>query len=121
MVDHRCLWPRGKVLGGSSVLNSMLYVRGNKMDYDRWEALGNPGWSYEDVLPYFKKSEDNNNFTYTSTEYHSSDGYLSVSDAPYATPFLDVFIEAGKELGYDEVDINGERQTGFTRAQGKSI
>lgn len=61
MIDQRCRWTRGKVLGGSSVLNTMLYVRGNKRDYDLWQALGNDGWSHDDVLPYFKKSEDQRN------------------------------------------------------------
>ena len=55
---HNCEWPRGKVMGGSSVLNSMLHVRGSKFDYDNWANQGNPGWSWNDVLPYFKKSED---------------------------------------------------------------
>ncbi|KAJ8931348.1 hypothetical protein NQ314_015757, partial [Rhamnusium bicolor] len=85
MNDKRCNWPRGKVLGGCSVLNAMLYIRGNKRDYDsvknyvyRWESLGNPGWSYEDVLPYFKKSENMRIPEFRDDEYHGKDGYLSV-------------------------------------------
>lgn len=80
MVDGRCNWPRGKVLGGCSVLNAMLYVRGNKRDYDRWANLGNPGWSYEEVLPYFKKSEDIRIPELKNNEYHGRGGFLSVEN-----------------------------------------
>jgi len=95
-----------------------MYVRGNKMDYDSWLQQGNPGWGYNDVLYYFKKSEDNQNPYLTKTSYHSTGGYLTVSEAPYKTPLTDAFIEAGEEMGYDIRDINGERQTGFMIPQG---
>jgi len=57
MINHQCAWPRGRALGGTSILNYMIHTRGNKFDYDKWASLGNVGWSYADVLPYFKKSE----------------------------------------------------------------
>lgn len=118
MKEQRCNWPRGKVLGGSSVLNYMMYVRGNQMDYDNWLKQGNPGWGYNDVLYYFKKSEDNRNPYLARTSYHSMGGYLTVSEAPYKTPLADAFVRAGQEMGYDIRDINGERQTGFMIPQG---
>ncbi|XP_047999288.1 glucose dehydrogenase [FAD, quinone]-like [Leguminivora glycinivorella] len=114
----RCCWPRGKVLGGCSVLNYMLYLRGNRRDYDTWQSLGNKGWGYDDVLYYFKKSEDNQNPSLADTDYHGKGGYLTVSEAPYHTPLVEGFIEAGKELGYENRDINGQKQTGFMIAQG---
>ncbi|KAI5696540.1 hypothetical protein M8J76_002295 [Diaphorina citri] len=118
MVGDRCNWPRGKVLGGSSVLNAMIYVRGNKNDYDQWERLGNSGWGYKDVLPYFKKSEDNRNEYLLRTPYHSKGGYLTVQESPWHSPLAAAFVKAGEELGYENRDINGERQTGFMIAQG---
>ncbi|XP_075217852.1 glucose dehydrogenase [FAD, quinone] [Lycorma delicatula] len=118
MKNQRCNWPRGKVIGGSSVLNYMLYVRGNKKDYDIWESLGNPGWGYEEVLYYFKKSEDNRNPYLARTPYHSTGGYLTVQEAPWHTPLATAFMAAGKEMGYDAVDINGAQQTGFMIPQG---
>lgn len=104
-------------MGGSSVLNAMVYVRGNKKDYDYWEAQGNPGWSYENVLPYFTKSEDNRNPFLANTKYHNSGGYLTVQEAPWRTPLSLAFIKAGMELGYENRDINGESQTGFMLTQ----
>jgi len=118
MKNQRCNWPRGKVLGGSSVLNYMLYVRGNRHDYDSWRDLGNSGWGYDDVLYYFKKSEDNRNPYLARTPYHSAGGYLTVEEAPWRTPLATAFIQAGVEMGYENRDINGEYQTGFMLAQG---
>ncbi|XP_050598093.1 glucose dehydrogenase [FAD, quinone]-like isoform X1 [Bombus affinis] len=118
MEEGRCLWPRGKVIGGSSVINYMLYVRGNKKDYDIWEQLGNPGWSYKDVLAYFKKSEDNRNQNYSNTPYHSTGGYLTVDESQWHSPLGETFLQAGREKGYENRDVNGERQTGFMFPQG---
>ena len=118
LVDGRCNWPRGKVLGGSSVLNYMLYVRGNKGDYDGWAALGNPGWDYQSVLPYFKKSEDNKNpYLAQDIHHHGTGGYLTVQEPPWRTPASVAFIEAGVELGYENRDCNGAQQTGFMLPQ----
>lgn len=118
MEGGRCNWPRGKVLGGSSVLNYMLYLRGNKKDYDLWEQQGNEGWGSKDVLYYFKKSEDNQNPYLTKTPYHSTGGYLTVGEAPWHTPLVDAFVQGGQEMGYENRDINGEFQSGFMVAQG---
>ncbi|KAL6259292.1 hypothetical protein P5V15_009211 [Pogonomyrmex californicus] len=118
MENGRCNWPRGKVLGGSSVLNYMLYLRGNKRDYDLWEQQGNSGWGSRDVLHYFKKSEDNQNPYLVRTPYHANGGYLTVQEAPWHTPLAAAFVQAGQEMSYENRDINGEFQTGFMIAQG---
>ena len=95
----------------------MLYVRGNRRDYDRWEAMGNTGWSYDDVLPYFIKSEDNRNPYLASTAYHGTGGYLTVQEQSFFTPLVAAFVAAGEELGYKNNDGNGLTQTGFMFAQ----
>ncbi|KAK5638300.1 hypothetical protein RI129_012595 [Pyrocoelia pectoralis] len=118
MKGGRCNWPRGKVLGGSSVLNYMLYVRGHRHDYDLWESLGNPGWNYETVLKYFIKSEDNRNPYLQKTPYHGKGGLLTVQESPWRTPLVVAFVQAGRELGYPIRDINGADQSGFMIAQG---
>jgi choline dehydrogenase-like flavoprotein len=92
----------------------MLYVRGNKRDYDRWAAEGNTGWSFDDVLPYFKKSEDNRNpYVAANTKYHSTGGYLTIQEPAFRTPLLTAFIEGGVEMGYDNIDANAAQQTGL--------
>ena len=116
--NKRCNWARGKVMGGSSAINYMLYVRGNRRDYDSWENDGNPGWNYDSTLHYFKKSEDNRNPYLTASKYHGTGGYLTVQEPPWRTPLSTAFIEAGVEMGYKNGDYNGEFQTGFMLPQG---
>lgn len=111
-------WPRGKVLGGSSSINAMIYARGNRADYDSWEAMGAKGWAYDDVLPYFKKSEMYVGDDDLGGEYHGYDGPLRVGKATHVTPLAHAMVDAGVELGYDGgVDYNGERQAGFSLTQ----
>ncbi len=108
-------WPRGKTLGGSSSINGLLYVRGNKKDYDDWSAMGNSGWSYDEVLPYFKKSE---NQEHGANKYHGDQGPLSVTDATFKTDLSNRFIEAAGELGLPtHNDYNGENQEGASYFQ----
>lgn len=103
-------WPRGKVLGGSSSLNGLLYVRGQREDYDRWAALGNRGWSYADVLPYFRKSEDQER---GASEWHGVGGPLKVSDLRLRRPIADHFIAAAQDIGIPlNPDYNGATQEG---------
>lgn len=106
-----CYQPRGRVLGGSSSINAMIYIRGSKADYDRWAAHGATGWSYDDVLPYFKKAEDNQR---GADAYHNTGGPLTVSDLRYKNPLSDVFLEAASELQLPaNADFNGENQEGM--------
>lgn len=103
-------WPRGKVLGGSSSINGLLYVRGQKEDYETWRQLGNVGWSYDDVLPYFKRSESNEN---GSDDYHNDNGPLSVSNIRVSRGITDAFIDAADNIGIPKSDdFNGENQEG---------
>ena len=103
--------PRGKVLGGSSSINGMIYVRGQARDYDMWGQLGNRGWSYADVLPYFKRSENREG---GGDEFHGEGGPLNVADVTETYPLLDTVIDAAEEAGYPRnADYNGAEQEGF--------
>jgi choline dehydrogenase len=104
-------WPRGKVLGGSSSINYMAHVRGNRHDFDQWQALGNDGWSYADVLPYFKKAENRER---GASAYRGVGGPLNVFELPTLNPLTEAFLEAGEELGWSRNDdANGASQEGF--------
>ncbi|XP_072759631.1 glucose dehydrogenase [FAD, quinone]-like isoform X1 [Anoplolepis gracilipes] len=116
MVDGRCKIVSGKAVGGTSVMNFMIYSRGSPADYDTWASLDNPGWSYKEVLPYFIKSE-RCKLIDKDERYHGFDGYLDVTNSPYATPLKERWLKAGQELGYDLVDYNSDRLVGFSTVQ----
>ena len=104
------LWPRGKVLGGSSAINGLIYIRGNSHDFDDWARQGNPGWSYADVLPYFRKSERQER---GPDHFHGADGPLAVSDMRMHHALYDAFIESAVAAGFPpNDDFNGPRQEG---------
>ena len=103
--------PRGKALGGSSAINAMVYIRGHRSDYDGWAALGNSGWAYDDVLPYFKKSENNE---VVEDAFHGTGGPLNVASIRTSNPFQEYFLEAGRQLQLPmSSDFNGAEQTGL--------
>ena len=119
-VNNRQIYvPRGKTLGGSSSTNAMAYVRGNRRDYDRWAALGNGGWEYQSVLPYFKKSEQVSIPTLRGNEFHGQEGELSVSyNEKFQTPFAEAFMMAGEAWGLPKTDdYNGAEQKGIGKFQ----
>src|SRR5688572_2513966 len=110
MDNRRLFVPRGKVLGGSSSINAMMYVRGNRADFDEWAMVGNPGWSYDEVLPYFMQSESNSR---GASQYHGADGPLAVSDPSDPNPLSTAFVEAAVEAGLPRnADFNGAAQDG---------
>ncbi|PSN57811.1 hypothetical protein C0J52_04364 [Blattella germanica] len=120
-LNKQCKWPRGKVLGGTSTINYMVYVRGMKADFDDWANAGNSGWSFKEVLPYFKKSEDLKvekllHQKYEGIPYHSTGGLLTVGRIDETNDLVPTLIEAWKESGYEYLeDINGDKELGFYR------
>lgn len=117
MIDNLCGLPRGKALGGSSVINYMIYNRGNARDFDRWAAAGNTGWSYADVLPYFKKSEHANLRGKENSTYHGHSGPLNVEDVPYRSQLVEAFVEGSRQVGHQQIDYNGAEQVGVSYVQ----
>jgi choline dehydrogenase len=110
MHNRRISWPRGKTLGGSSSINGLIYIRGQRQDFDLWRQLGNAGWSYDDVLPYFRKAENQER---GANDFHGTDGPLGVSDLKTDHPLHDAFIAGAQEAGYPyNPDFNGAEQEG---------
>lgn len=120
--ESGCYWPRGKMLGGSHGINAMIYLRGNREDYDNWYRLGNPTWDYDSVLKYFKKTERNLNQSYVmyqNKKWHSDEGAMPVNQYIHSDDIRYVYLNAAKERGYDEVhDLNADKTLGFTHLQG---
>ncbi len=115
MNNRRMYCPRGRVLGGSSSINGMCYVRGHALDYDRWAGNELPNWSYANCLPYFRKAET---WEHGANDYRGDDGPLHVTDGPCTNPLYNAFIDAGVEAGYPHTtDMNGHQQEGFGHMQ----
>jgi choline dehydrogenase-like flavoprotein len=111
----RLYMPRGRVIGGSGSINAMIYIRGNRADYDEWAEMGCEGWSYDEVLPYFKRSEDNER---GEDAFHGVGGPLSVAESRSMHPLIDTMIEATQQAGHEHnPDLNGARQEGVGRFQ----
>ncbi|XP_030766836.1 glucose dehydrogenase [FAD, quinone]-like [Sitophilus oryzae] len=113
----RCPWFRGRVMGGTSVINYMIYIRGHPRDYDEWEEMGNYGWGYHKVLPYFKKAERNLQPEIADKHYHGFDGYQTVQQAPYQDVNTIAMIKGYLELGLPYVDSNTEQVLGASLLQ----
>lgn len=119
VLQRKIYLPRGKTLGGSSSTNAMAYVRGNPADYDGWAEQGNSGWSFNELLPYFKRSENHEQIDMMDSGYHSSSGELGVTiPTRFQTPFVDGFIEACAAIGIPKnIDYNGKMQEGASLVQ----
>jgi len=110
MNGRRVYWPRGRTLGGSSAINGLIYIRGQREDYDHWRDLGNTGWGYDDVLPYFIRSERN---VRGADAFHGADGPLRVSDIGARHELIEAFIAGAGQIGVPRTDdFNGPRQEG---------
>ncbi|XP_074599838.1 glucose dehydrogenase [FAD, quinone]-like [Brevipalpus obovatus] len=118
LTEKRVPLPRGKVLGGSSSMSNLIYVRGNRMDYDTWLKDGAIGWSWDEVFPYFLKSEDNADQEIAFNGYHRRGGLLGIERSPFTSDLSKIWLEAGKYLGYSFNDCNSQKQSGFSIPQG---
>lgn len=107
-------WPRGRAVGGSTIINYMIHTRGSPLDYNRWSKLGNPGWSYNEILKYFIEME-RTFVKYQDYELRGHNGSIPASDVWYRTKSVDAFVKAAQEAGHPYVDYNGRNQLGVQK------
>ncbi|XP_049879225.1 glucose dehydrogenase [FAD, quinone]-like [Pectinophora gossypiella] len=115
--NQQCNWPRGKVVGGSSVLNYMIYTRGTQPDYDNWKNMGNEGWGWDEVLPYFKKIENYNIPQFDDPKYHGNSGHVNIEYAPFRTTKGKAWVKGAQQLGFKYGDHNGPSPSGVSFLQ----
>lgn len=121
IINQQVAYPRGKGLGGSSIINGMLYTRGAKSDFDRWASFGNKGWSYDEILPYFKKSERARLKFYNKPHFHNQNGLLSVKNNLFQSPLAGVFVKGNKLKGLKEIDYNSDEHIGVAYLQANTL
>ncbi|XP_001991619.2 glucose dehydrogenase [FAD, quinone] [Drosophila grimshawi] len=121
MPGNRCALPRGKVLGGTSSINFMIYNRGNRRDFDAWAERGNYGWSYNEVLPYFLRSESAQLQGLKHSPYHNHSGPLNVEDVRHRTQLVHAYVRAAQQAGHSRTDYNGESQLGVSYVQANTL
>ncbi|TDG41452.1 hypothetical protein AWZ03_012128 [Drosophila navojoa] len=121
MNNHECALPRGKGLGGTSSINFMIYNRGNRRDFDSWAERGNHGWSYDEVLPYFLRSESAHLQGLEHSPYHNHSGPLSVEDVRFRSSLAHAYVRAAQQAGHSRTDYNGESQLGVSYVQANTL
>lgn len=122
LINKTCPWPAGKGIGGSTIINHNMYTRGNVRDFDRWAEAGNPGWSFEDVLPYFMKNEDINIPELKRSPYHGVGGPMPISYIPLKSKLMEAFLESASEVGMRVGDYNAPGSHGvFSRIQSTTL
>ncbi|XP_062140661.1 glucose dehydrogenase [FAD, quinone]-like [Drosophila sulfurigaster albostrigata] len=121
MHNNECALPRGKVLGGTSSINYMIYNRGNRHDFDAWAQRGNHGWSYAEVLPYFLRSESSQLQGLEHSPYHNHSGPLNVEDVKFRSQMVHAFVDASVQAGHPRTDYNGQTQLGVSYVQANTL